>query len=164
MGRGLHLTLEKRIKIEEYLNEGESFKSIAKYIKKDCTTLSKEIKNNYTTLLPSTFNNQYNNCDKKRICKHKNVCGNNCDKLCRTCSKCNEYCIYFEQETLCEKLLKPPYCCNSCNKRKGCRKEKHIYKAKEADNKYREKLTNSREDINLTKDELDNLFKIVKKA
>ena len=39
-----HLTLEARILIETLLNEHNSFKSIARQLNKDCTTISKEIK------------------------------------------------------------------------------------------------------------------------
>ena len=39
-----HLNLEARILIETLLNERSSFKSIAKQLGKDCTTISKEIK------------------------------------------------------------------------------------------------------------------------
>ena len=42
--KNLHLTLEDRIEIQECLSHGMSFKSIAKRIGKDPTTVSKEVK------------------------------------------------------------------------------------------------------------------------
>ena len=43
-GNQKHLCLEDRIYIENKLNEGASFKDIAKYLCKDPTTISKEVK------------------------------------------------------------------------------------------------------------------------
>lgn len=45
MNKQKHLTLDSRIIIETMLNEGESFKAIGRLLDKDCTTISKEIKN-----------------------------------------------------------------------------------------------------------------------
>ena len=44
MNKQKHLNLEARILIETMLNEHHSFKSIARELGKDCTTISKEIK------------------------------------------------------------------------------------------------------------------------
>ena len=40
-----HLTLQERIDIASSLNKQESFKSIGAMLSKDCTTISKEIRN-----------------------------------------------------------------------------------------------------------------------
>ena len=40
-----HMSLDDRCRIEKALNNRESFKSIAKEIGKNCTTISREIKN-----------------------------------------------------------------------------------------------------------------------
>ena len=45
MNKQKHLNLESRIIIETKLNEGESFKAIGRLLNKDCTTISKEVKN-----------------------------------------------------------------------------------------------------------------------
>ena len=44
-----HMSLEDRCKIEKGLNNKLSFKSIASEIGKNCTTISREIRNHYTT-------------------------------------------------------------------------------------------------------------------
>ena len=46
----MHMSLEDRCKIEKGLNNKLSFKSIANEIGKNCTTISREIRNHYTTL------------------------------------------------------------------------------------------------------------------
>ena len=43
-GNQKHLTLEDRIYIENELNKGTSFKDIARFLCKDPTTISKEIR------------------------------------------------------------------------------------------------------------------------
>ena len=43
-GNQKHLTLEDRVFIENSLNQRRSFKDIAKYLSKDPTTISKEVK------------------------------------------------------------------------------------------------------------------------
>ena len=43
-GNQKHLTLEDRIYIENELNKGTSFKNIAKFLCKDPTTISKEVR------------------------------------------------------------------------------------------------------------------------
>ena len=45
MNKQKHLNLESRILIETQLNECNSFKGIARILGKDCTTISKEVKN-----------------------------------------------------------------------------------------------------------------------
>ena len=45
MNKQKHLTLTSRITIETMLNKGDSFKSIGRFLNKDCTTISKEVKN-----------------------------------------------------------------------------------------------------------------------
>ena len=51
---------------------------------------------------------------------------------------------YDSEKPLCKALLKAPYVCNGCNKRRACRLEKHIYRAKNAHDEYCEELVASR--------------------
>ena len=152
-----HLSLEDRNIIEEELNQGSNFSEIAKILEKDPTTIAKEIKRNFSIIKPSTFNNSFNKCEFKHSCKLKNVCGKSCSTLCKNCSKCNELCYNFKKEEGCPKLKRPPYVCNGCTKRKKCRKEKSVYKSKEADIIYHELLISSRQGINKTPNQLQEL-------
>lgn len=156
-----HLTLEERKIIEEALNELKSFKQIGILLSKDCSTISKEVRKNFTIVKPSTFNNYNNICKNKLDCIYTGLCSNSCTKSsCRLCSKCNSVCPNFIPDT-CDKLNYPPYVCNGCDSRRGCRKIKHIYKATEANNSYKSLLKESREGINLTLEELEKIEKIV---
>ena len=47
-GKNKHMTLEDRIEIYECLNKGMTFKAIGRRIKKDQTTVSKEVKKHLT--------------------------------------------------------------------------------------------------------------------
>lgn len=47
MNKQKHLNLEARVLIESLLNQHHSFKSIARELGKDCTTISKEIWENW---------------------------------------------------------------------------------------------------------------------
>lgn len=143
-----HMSIEDRQIIEEGLNQGESFKQISVSTNKNCTTISKEVRNNYTEIRPSKFNGS-------STCVHR--------KTCSSAKYCSEKCENYQDE-ICEAFSKPPYVCNGCDNRRYCRKIKHIYKAKEADELYRTKLVNSRTGINLTEDELTELKNIVQPA
>lgn len=156
-----HLSLNDRNIIEEELNQGSSFTVIANLLKKSPSSISKEIRRNSSTVKPSTFNNSFNKCNSKRSCHAKNVCGKNCESYCKNCKKCNEFCLNFKPEENCANLNKPPYVCNGCLKRQGCRKDKLVYKSKEADIMYRELLKSSRQGINMKEEQFNILSSTV---
>lgn len=57
-----HLTLEDRNIIEEELNQGSNFSKIATILEKDASTISKEVKRNFSAIKPFTFNKNFNEC------------------------------------------------------------------------------------------------------
>ena len=75
-GNQKHLTLEDRKYIEKSLNEGLAFKEIARYLCKDPTTISKEIRLHRASYLyrKGTFYNAHNFCTKRYRCTRTNVC------------------------------------------------------------------------------------------
>ena len=158
-----HLTLDDRYKINEGLDEGKNFREISDDVGKHKTTISKEVKNNSTILKKSNFNHGFNNCKIKRDCIYTNICNIGCSKKCSNCQKCNFVCTNYIPNT-CDKLLKPPYVCNNCFTKKGCNKEKVIYKAKEAHESYLKLLKEFREGINLTQEEVNELNQIIAPA
>ena len=58
-------------------------------------------------------------------------------------------------------MLKSPYICNGCLDRNKCRLEKRFYRAKEADNRYRNTLSESRTGVNITEEEIKHLDGII---
>lgn len=165
-GNQKHLTLENRIYIENELNKGTSFKDIAKFLCKDPTTISKEVKAHRLSdwYHKGTFYNAKNFCIHRYHCKKTNACGKIvlCGVKCASCPTCNRTCKDFEKER-CNRLDKAPYVCNGCPKRiNHCTiAHKYTYNARFSERKYREKLSNSRAGINLTKHELCKKDRII---
>lgn len=155
-----HLSLLDREDIERLLKEGFKFYQIAERIRKHPTSIPKEILNNRTQHQPSNFNNKSNYCKHKSTCTLMNLCTSNCHTECRQCGKCNSICPHYELE-ICEKLLKPPYVCNSCSAYAQCRKIKYIYIASEAQKKYENTLISSRQGYNISEEDLKKLDALI---
>lgn len=158
-GNQKHLTLDDRKYIENELNKGATFKDIARFLCKDPTTISKEVKAHRLSdwYHKGTFYNAKNFCVHRYHCKKTNACGKIilCGVKCTSCPTCNQTCPDFEKER-CSRLDKAPYVCNGCTKQiNHCTiAHKYTYNAKSADRKYREKLRDSRTGISLSKHEL----------
>ena len=158
-GNQKHLTLEDRIFIQNELNKGTTFKDIARFLCKDPTTISKEVKSRRISdwYHKGTFYNAKNFCIHRYHCSKTNACGKItlCGIKCTSCPTCNQTCKDFEKER-CSRLDKAPYVCNGCDKKiNHCTiAHKYNYNAKFADRKYRDSLTDSRSGINMTKHEL----------
>ena len=60
--------------------------------------------------------------------------------------------VIGEEPKLCKDLLKAPFVCNGCPKRRYCALEKHFYRARPAHEKYRETLVESRVGVPLNKE------------
>ena len=165
-GNQKHLTLDDRIYIENELNKGTTFKDIARFLCKDPTTISKEVKAHRLSdwYHKGTFYNAHNFCIHRYHCKKTNACGKIvlCGVKCTSCPTCNQTCRDFEKEH-CSRLEKAPYVCNGCTKKiNHCTiAHKYNYNARSANRKYREKLQNSRAGINMTKQELHQKDKII---
>lgn len=165
-GNQKHLTLEDRIYIENELDKGTSFKDIAKFLCKDPTTISKEVKAHRLSdwYHKGTFYNAKNFCVHRYHCRKTNACGKIilCGIKCASCPTCNQTCPDFERER-CRRLDKAPYVCNGCPREiNHCTiAHKYTYNARFSDRKYREKLSDSRAGINLTKHELRKKDRII---
>lgn len=155
-GNQKHMTLDDRCYIEDSLNAGISFKDIARYLCKDPTTISKEVRlHRLDDVQPKRiFNNPHNFCTKRFRCKRTNVCDKIiiCDARCASCIKCNQVCKAFVKEH-CDRLDKAPYICNGCPTPKSrCTvPHKYTYDARFAQRKYEELRSRSREGANLSK-------------
>ena len=95
-GNQKHIDLSGRIRIEQGLNSGESFRTIARDLGKDPSTISKEVRRH--TIIPERgaksfapipcAHNYDSNHPKTNICKIRHGCGNNeCLTLCITCKR-----------------------------------------------------------------------------
>lgn len=143
-----HLSLDDRMNIEKYLNEGLSFKEIGRRLNKNCTTISREIRNHYIVKNTGGVGRKFNNC----------ICRSSCQNRGKSCNMNN--CLEFKEEK-CPLLNKPPYVCNGCKKRTMCTLTKHVYSSIDSNNEYKDILSETRSGIFIEKDEVENLNNIL---
>ena len=165
MNKHTHLNLDARILIETLLNQQHSFKSIARHLGKDCTTISKEVKSHICFEKSGTYGRSFNDCclaflhqcSIHKICQH---CTSSHNRYCWTCGKCFSSCDSYEKY-VCPKLSKPPYVCNGCLQRSKCSLEKQLYKAAFAQKEYEQVRSESRSGFALSEAELKQLDDVV---
>lgn len=137
-----HLNIEQRNLIEHLLNNGKNFSTIGDILKLDRTTIAKEVKRNYFLKVPIY---------SKTVCANQQNCG---VSSCKYNKKCYE-------EKICEKLLKPPYVCNDCPKKAGCRFTKHYYFASKAQEQYDKRISESKKGYDITEEEINLIEKVI---
>ncbi|MBQ8663538.1 MAG: IS30 family transposase [Eubacterium sp.] len=159
-----HLTLSDRIYIEQEILQGSTFRSIANVLHKDPSTISKEIRLHATVARASMYKSP-----RCKLCKHFDTCAMTahcrmftCNNNCWNCNfnhyamECKDY-----DPFRCPKLSKPPYVCNNCETRFKCHECKRYYYAAKAQEVYKRTLSDSREGINLTPEELQELNDLI---
>lgn len=162
MTKQKHLTLSERVTIQTMLKQSSSFKVIARELDRDCTTISKEVRNHIIFQKTGCMGSVFNDCSNRRYCPVTHLCQNpNCTtKRCCCCPQCHLYCGDYYKE-YCSRLQVAPYVCNGCDRRNKCTLEKHIYSAVAAQKEYEEVRSESRSGISISEEEaiqLDNLF------
>ncbi len=93
--------------------------------KKRINLISKELNRSHSTILRET--------DRNKV-YYKPSNWNNCYN-----DKTKDY--------SCSKLLKPPYVCNGCKSRSGCRKERYTYYSRKADDSYKDLISSCKKCI-----------------
>lgn len=145
-----HLSFDDRLEIEKGLKENKSFKEIAKIIGKDCTTVSKEIKNHIIYKNTGAIGRPFFDCTYRHNCDFK-----------EKHSLCNQkFCEHYKKE-VCHLLSKPPYVCNGCKKKRQCTLSKQLYDSSYAYQEYKENLAEARSGITFTENEINNLNNIL---
>lgn len=156
-----HLTKEERIIIAGMLTERASFKAIGRAIDKDCTTISKEIRNHRIYKRTGAAGKGHNACSHRYDCDHRLLCsGCTRSRSCRNCRKCNSMCPDFEEDR-CERLETAPYVCNGCPDRSKCTLQKCIYDAHWAHKEYRTILSEARTGTSLSAEEIEYLDQLI---
>lgn len=148
MSNNKHLSFNDRLTIEKNLSLSKSFKYIAKLLNKDCTIISKEIKNHYKVMNTGSIGRRFNNCLYRRTCPNR---GKNCNI---------SSCINFTEEK-CSLLNKSPYVCNGCKNKIHCTLTKHFYDAEFAFKEYKHVLSESRQGLLIDQSEIDHLNSIL---
>lgn len=160
-GNQKHLTPENRVFIEKSLDNNIPFSEISKYLCKDPTTISKEIRK-HRSFIPRNDLVNFNHCANRRNCSLRNVCNRTipCKKQCSSCVECNTHCSRFVED-VCRTLLRAPYVCNGCHKRAQCRLDKYLYRAVISNREYKTLLVESRNGINISESDLKYLDSVV---
>jgi IS30 family transposase len=158
-----HLTQEERNIIEQRLISRESFKSIARELGKDPTTIAKEIKNHIQFRKTGCYGKAFNDCRHRFDCPVMHLCGKlRCHRYCRFCKShmCSSLCREYQQE-ICSRLSKPPYVCNGCEDRFSCTLEKRVYSATHAQREYEAVRSECRQGLQITEEEVLRLDSII---
>ena len=158
-----HLTQEERNIIEQRLISRESFKSIARELGKDPTTIAKEIKNHIQFRKIGCYGKAFNDCIHRFDCPVMHLCGNlRCRHYCRFCKShtCSSLCREYQKE-ICSRLSKLPYVCNGCEDRPSCTLEKRVYSATHAQREYEAVRSECRQGLQITEDEVMRLDFII---
>ena len=134
-----HLSYSDRLAIENMLNEGHSIKEIEKDIKRDSSTIIREINKHIFLTFPTSYAIQHP-CLKWNTCGIKDF---DCFKSCKNA----------EFKT-CSKIEVSPHVCNGCNTKNLCRCVKRYYKARDAHEEYKFNISNSRTGLHYTKEEM----------
>jgi len=160
-----HLTLEEREIIAHSLLEGLNFKGIAVQIGRHPSTVAREVNRHKESVKKRlNFSGGLNHvCVHIRTCSLKHLCKScTSTKYCKNCIQrdCTTICRKFK-ETSCPFVSRPPYVCNSCNRKTSCKFDKFYYRASSAHKSYLADLKESRQGINLEPWELDDLDHLV---
>lgn len=162
MANQKHLTLEDRVSISIGLKNHLSFKEIGRRLDKDCTTISKEVRNHRVFEKSGYVSRPFNDCVHRMGCTKAGlcqICENKRNTRCCFCSRCISNCTFYEREN-CSKLQKAPYVCNGCSNAR-CSLEKAKYNPLYADKEYRLTLSESRSGWNISEEELASLDRII---
>lgn len=143
-----HLSLNDRETIETLLKEKKNFTQIADEMNHHRTTISKEILNHRIHEQPNTFGRNFVMCELEETCE--NYHGIACTK------KCSKF-----KPKVCPSTLKPPYVCNACKKKSSCSLQKFYYRAKIAQQEYEQFLSEARQGIQISKEKIDEISKII---
>lgn len=145
------------------LSVRQSFKQIASAIGKNCTTISREVRNHMEFRRSGGYGRSYNACLYRKNCSNTTLCigcTSTKRKRCSLCVKCNLNCPDFKEEK-CSRLLKAPYVCNGCPDQSRCTLEKRLYNPSYADKEYRTLLSEARSGISYSEEEIRRLDSIV---
>ena len=147
------LDLSERLAIEVGLSRGESFKRIAKTIRRHPSTVSHEVLANRTFIHGYYYAGK--DCQRAKQCVRRGLCAyaqeEECRRQCKFCDRmdCRDLCRQYVSLT-CRKTGSPPYVCNNCKDRKFCMKDRYVYTAVYANEASAKRRSESRQGIRLT--------------
>lgn len=155
-----HLTSDDRIQIQKIITENRTkdgsfrfkLKDIGIILNKNYSTISKEVKRHRIL--------QINNSINVKNVNSKCICFNDCKKQVKNTINCANICADYK-ERVCKNLSSFPWVCNGCTKRSYCNLNKYFYYSEIADKDYKQVLKESREGIDLSKDQFKYINHVV---
>lgn len=144
-GKNKSLTLEQRRLIQKGIELGYSKVSIAHNIEKDKSTVGKEIKLHRQKVESSETNPL--DCTGFANCKYGLECSEDCEGY---------------KPFVCRRRDRTPGACNGCTEYDACPYEKYWYDADDAHESYKELLVESRRGINMSPEEVAQMWEILK--
>lgn len=162
---GKHLTKENREVIEDGLASCSSASTIAKRLSVSTSTVTREVKAN-RQMRERKVPKSSTKCVHYRDCAEFGTacprCGS-CFTECRHCKtrSCVDRCPKFERIQCPETERWPFTCPSNCAKRSRCGFPRYSYRAHDADDISKERLSSSRSGIDLTQEELERMRDVV---
>lgn len=74
MNKNKHLSLAERVTIKLMLDDSASFKKIGRALGRDCTIISKEVRNHLLFQKTGCFGRPFNDCANRRNCPVSGLC------------------------------------------------------------------------------------------
>ena len=163
-----HLSKENREVIEDALRSGKSARHIATMIDVAASTVTREVSTNRTIREAKRKRgaNLAVRCQHYSECNKSAFACENCSTRLTTCKHCKtrnciDTCPDFKLK-MCPTTLEWPYICpQDCPKARGCTYPKCRYSAYEADEKYKKRLVSSREGVDISPAELEEMKEII---
>ena len=91
-----------------------SIRSIADFLEKSPSTISREIQKHSLVKIPNSCDcNDYNGCNVKHVCGSKD-----CNKKCRSCHLAKKYCEHYDKRSCEHRNGSKVKLCNGCTKLK----------------------------------------------
>lgn len=157
-------TYEERLTLQKYLKDSLSFKEISKYLDKNPTTISREVRKHSSEVATGYPGFPYNACKNRFTCRKKSLCGKECTRpstvYCKLCSRCNDNCSDYIEE-ICTARFRVPYVCNGCEQINKCSLMKTLYDAEHAHIKAHETISESRSGLCICEEEISRLNAII---
>ncbi len=154
---------EERLYLQSYLKEGISFKEISRRLKKDPSTISREVRK-YSSEIATGYPGQaHNTCRNRRTCNRRRICGETCSRralYCKYCNLCNRSCPDYIEE-VCLARFRAPYICNGCKELGKCSLVKTFYDAEKAHIKAHEMISESRSGLCVAEQDVIRLNQIL---
>ncbi len=161
MAKNANLTQDVRLTIQSFIAAHLPFKTIGLILEKDPSMIAMKVKSHIKIKVKDSFNpclHQRFFTDKKDVCK---PCIKKFSQNCRTCgAPYYKTCPDFK-EMHCLLILKPPYVCNGCTERHGCKLQRQLYNAKYAQMEYEDVWSESCQSSAISKEELKRIDAII---